>query len=268
MKRYLNRFAALVIYLSMAIGVHAQNIKDGHEYVDLGLPSGLLWATCNIGATNENEIGDYFAWGETEPSVSYTFENYKWGDYDYLTKYNANPNYGTVDNRSKLQPRDDAAQVLWGGEWRMPTMLEAAELIENCTWWTDEYLMLNVKGPNGNIIKFAFNGVKYDKDLQDFGRIGYYWLSELYSVDSYPQDARLIYVRYDDKLIDTFMYRCNGCNIRPVCPGDPSSIHNNIYPAEDKTLYYNLYGTKMVSKQKSLNIVRTGDGRTRKVLVK
>ena len=98
----------------------------------------------------------------------------------------------------------------------MPTMLEAAELIENCTVWTDEYYMLNVKGPNGNVVKFAFNGGMYDKEVFDFGQIGYYWLSELYSVDSHPQDARVIYVRFDDKLTDTFMYRCYGCNIRPV----------------------------------------------------
>jgi len=257
----------LLAMIGTAWSIHAQNIKDGHEYVDLGLPSGLLWATCNIGAANENEIGDYFAWGEVEPSIMYNFENYKWGDYDYLTKYNGNPNYGVVDNRSKLQPRDDAAQVIWGGEWRMPTMLEAAELIENCTVWTDEYYMLNVKGPNGNVVKFAFNGGMYDKEVFDFGQIGYYWLSELYSVDSHPQDARVIYVRFDDKLTDTFMYRCYGCNIRPACPGDPSGI--SIPLTTDKSItYYNINGSKLNGAKKGVNIVKSSDGKVKKLFVK
>ena len=260
-------FILLCATIAIATISRAQS-QNGHEYVDLGLPSGTLWATCNIGAANENEVGDYFAWGEVEPSIMYNFENYKWGYYDYLTKYNGNPKYGAVDNRSKLQPRDDAAQVIWGGEWRMPTMLEAAELIENCTVWTDEYYMLNVKGPNGNVVKFAFTGGKYDKDVFDFGQIGYYWLSELYDVEAYPRDARVIYVRYDDKLTNTFMNRCIGCNIRPVCPGDPSGISSPFISNKVNKTIYNMNGSQLNSAQKGMNIVKSSDGKVRKLFVK
>ena len=51
---------------------------NNHEYVDLGLPSGKLWATCNIGASSSEENGSYFAWAETEPKEYYDWSNYKY----------------------------------------------------------------------------------------------------------------------------------------------------------------------------------------------
>ena len=116
--------------------------SSDHEYVDLGLPSGTLWATCNIGATKPEEFGDYFAWGETEPKEVYDWSTYKWcgGSAISMTKYCTNDNYGNVDNKKKLEAEDDAAIANWGSEWRMPTSEEQKELVEECYMvWTDNY---------------------------------------------------------------------------------------------------------------------------------
>ncbi|MDY4512785.1 MAG: hypothetical protein SPE10_04975, partial [Paludibacteraceae bacterium] len=118
---------------------------NGHEWVDLGLPSGLKWATCNVGATKPEEYGNYFAWGETEPNTTYDWNTYKWAtatwdatdefwDLATLTKYNTDSDYSTVDNKTVLELADDAARANWGGAWRMPTDAEWTELRENCTW--------------------------------------------------------------------------------------------------------------------------------------
>ena len=134
-----------------------------HEWVDLGLPSGTLWATCNVGANTPEECGGYFAWGETEPKESYDLDNYKWcnGSRTTMTKYCTNSNYGTVDNKSELDPEDDAATVNWGSSWRMPSREQQQELITNCTW---QWVTRNgvdgglATGPNGNTIFFPAVG--------------------------------------------------------------------------------------------------------------
>ena len=112
---------------------------DDHEWVDLGLPSGTLWATCNVGANAPEEFGDYFAWGETAPKDYYDWDNYKWcnGNDSTLTKYCNDSTYGYngfVDNKVELDPEDDAAYVNWGPSWRMPTLNQTQELWQDCTW--------------------------------------------------------------------------------------------------------------------------------------
>lgn len=112
------------------------NDKSPAEAIDLGLPSGTLWASCNVGATKPEEYGDYFAWGEITPKENYSESTYKWcnGDLDKLTKYNANNSYGTVDNKKELDLADDAAYMNWGGRWRMPSLDQIKELLDNCDW--------------------------------------------------------------------------------------------------------------------------------------
>lgn len=124
----------------------------GHEYVDLGLPSGLKWATCNVGATEIYGKGEHYAWGETEVKSNYTtWENY-WlcnGTDDYMTKYNGH------DGNKILGLSDDAAYCKWGDSWRMPTQAEMQELCDNCTFESvkvEGVLGIKVKGPNGNCI--------------------------------------------------------------------------------------------------------------------
>ena len=130
---------------------------EEHEWVDLGLPSGTLWATCNVGANAPEEYGDFFAWGETEPKELYSWSTYKWcdGNQYAITKYCTSNSWGTVDNRTELEPEDDAASVNWGPSWCMPSSEQQEELAEKCTWtWTTingEYGYL-VTGPNGNTL--------------------------------------------------------------------------------------------------------------------
>ncbi len=133
---------------------------DDHEWVDLGLPSGTLWATCNVGANAPEEFGDYFAWGETAPKDYYDWDNYKWcnGDMYTLTKYcnDSTCGYnGFVDNKDELDPEDDAAYVNWGPSWRMPTVNQTQELWQDCTWQWTQVNGVNgrlVTGPNGNTL--------------------------------------------------------------------------------------------------------------------
>ncbi len=133
---------------------------DDHEWVDLGLPSGTLWATCNVGADRPGDFGDYFAWGETAPKDSYSWENYMWcyGYSSTLTKYCTNSSFGYngfVDNKAELDPVDDAAYVNWGPSWRMPTYDQLEELRTQCTWtWRikDGSYGHLITGPNGNSI--------------------------------------------------------------------------------------------------------------------
>lgn len=158
---------------------------NGHEWVDLGLPSGLKWATCNVGATNPWEYGGYYAWGETEEKDDYSWETYKWcnGSSNTMTKYCTDSIYGTVDNKTVLDHEDDVAHVKWGGSWRMPTSEELDELLNNCNW---DWVTLNgvngynVTGPNGNIIFLPAAGNKSGAEFNGLATVGYYWLGSLY----------------------------------------------------------------------------------------
>ena len=104
------------------------NIYQGHEFVDLGLPSGTLWATCNVGAKKTEDCGGYFSWGETETKPIYDRDEYVFLDYwnRSLTKYN------DKDGLTTLESADDAATANWGGNWRMPSKADFLELINNC----------------------------------------------------------------------------------------------------------------------------------------
>ncbi len=140
------RFAASLIENTV---LSHNGIENGHEWVDLGLPSGLKWATKNIGAQSETDLGDYFAWGETTTKSAYTSASYKWRNAQNgsMTKYWTNTSYGTVDYKTTLDPEDDAATQNWGGTWRMPTYAELDELARNCYWvWTSSYNGSDVAG--------------------------------------------------------------------------------------------------------------------------
>ncbi|MDO4525282.1 MAG: hypothetical protein Q4B61_08110 [Bacteroidales bacterium] len=169
--------------LEVAAKYEKLNIKCGHEYVDLGLPSGMLWAVYNVGADSLGEVGDYFAWGETEPKTDYSWSTYKWGSKDSLTKYNS------TDSLTALSAEDDAATANWGRAWRTPSMKELDELKNGCTWkWTNNFKESSVAGmvgtskTNGNTIflplSFGYNGT----DLTDKVIDGFVWSSDLSTV--------------------------------------------------------------------------------------
>ena len=190
------------------------------EYVDLGLPSGLKWATCNVGATKPEEYGDYFAWGEVEPKTTYTWSTYKYGKaVDQLTKYCNDSKYGKdgfTDNKIVLDPEDDAATANWGGAWRMPTKIEQDELRNNCIWdWITQNGVKGYKvtGPNGNSIFLPAAGYRNGTSLSGAGSSGYYWSSSLRT--SNPDYA--YYVRfYSSDVYWDYDYRYYGFIVRPV----------------------------------------------------
>jgi hypothetical protein len=169
---------------------------DNHEYVDLGLPSGTLWATCNVGANSPEEYGDYFAWGETARKVVYDWNTYKWcnGSEYTITKYCANSTYGYngfTDDKTELEPVDDAAYVNWGALWRMPTKAQQDELREKCTWtWSTRNGVKGclVIGPNNNSIFLPAAGGRYNSSPFDVNTWGYYWSRSLYL-----DNSRIVY---------------------------------------------------------------------------
>ncbi len=158
------------------------------EWVDLGLPSGLLWATCNLGASSPEEYGDYYAWGETTTKEVYDWSTYKYctvdaeGGLATLTKYNTRSDYGTPDNLTTLQAMDDVATQKLGSGARMPTAVEWSEFIENTT---AEWITLNgVNGrkftaSNGNSLFLPAAGSRFGSELYSAGDDGDYWSSSL-----------------------------------------------------------------------------------------
>ena len=186
--------------------------------VDLGLPSGTLWADRNVGADSPEAYGDYFAWGETSTKSTYNWSTYKWyrGSEDTMTKYCTDSSYGTVDNKTVLDLEDDAAYVNMGAEWRMPTYDEQKELRNKCTWtWTTQNGTngYRVIGPNGNSIFLPAAGYRNDSDLNNAGSYGLYRSASLYESNPYYAwylyfDSSYYYTRYD--------YRYYGRTVRAV----------------------------------------------------
>ena len=168
----------LIMLAVMFLGA-VGHAADGVEAVDLGLS--VKWANMNVGAKKASGFGTYFAWGETKSKDYYSWNTYAWskGDSQFLTKYS------NTDRRSQLAPVDDAAHVNLGGGWRMPTVDEFEELINNCTWeWTTQD---GVNGYNvtskktGNSIFLPITGFRYYADTQFRSIMGVYWTSSLYT---------------------------------------------------------------------------------------
>ena len=197
-------------------------IENGHEWVDLGLPSGLKWATCNVGATTPDGYGDYFAWGETSPKDNYEWSTYKYcnGSSSTLTKYNTNSDRGTVDNKTTLDLIDDAARTNWGGTWHMPTKAEQDELRNNCTWtWTTENGVNGYKvtsKTNGNSIFLPAAGNRSGTSVDNVGTYGYYWSSSLY--ESNPHSAYNLSFYSGSVYWRSSYNRFCGHTVRAVCP--------------------------------------------------
>ena len=192
-----------------------------HEYVDLGLPSGLLWATCNVGADTPEGYGDYFAWGETQPKDYYDWSTYQYcmGSYNTMTKYCNNSSYGYngfTDNLTTLLPEDDAATANWGDGWRMPTQEEFQELLDNTihTWTTQNGVNGRLfTSANGNSLFLPAAGCRWGSGLYDVGSYGDYWSSSLYT--GLPGDAWGFYFDSGYYFVD-YYYRYYGQSVRPV----------------------------------------------------
>ena len=198
------------------------------EPVDLGLS--VKWASWNVGASAPEEYGEYFAWGETELKSwvkDYSWTTYKWcnRDYNQLTKYCTKSNYGYngfVDNKTVLDPEDDAAAVNWGGKWRMPTLTECQELVNNCTiTWTTlngvygRKFTSNKSGYTDKWIFLPAAGRRDGTSLYSAGSNGGYWSSSLYT--GYPDSAYLVYFYSGYVGWGNYYGRYVGLSVRPVC---------------------------------------------------
>jgi hypothetical protein len=190
-----------------------------YEAVDLGLS--VKWAACNVGALSPWESGGYYAWGETEEKESYDWNTYKYcnGTYDSLTKYNHNENMGVVDNKMELELSDDAANVNWGGAWRMPSEDEYKELLNKCTWYSSSQngkngFLIQSK-INGNCIFLPVAGTMYKESLYEFGKIGYYRSNAIISV--MPESVDAIQCTLNRRVEWIPLSRAGGVPVRAVC---------------------------------------------------
>lgn len=197
---------------------------NGYSYVDLGLKSGLMWATFNIGATKAELLGSYFSWGETKTKERYSTLDAKWMISTGSNAYYS-PTYSKYvysDGLKTLLSEDDAASVNWGNPWRMPTSKEQKELVEACDWiWVENYNGTGVNGAygtsknNANTIFFPAAGRRYDSVCNFVGDIGQYWSASVYST----QDAYYLTIgKYDvdANTVNNTFPRHMGMTIRAV----------------------------------------------------
>lgn len=176
-----------ICYGSQVSFTTSPSIYNGHEYVDLGLPSGTLWATCNVGASLPEDYGDYFAWGETTPKTFFGWSNYRYcnGASNQLTKYCTSSDdgfNGFTDNLTILQPSDDAATANWGDGWCMPTRDQWRELKDNTnSVWTTKNGVIGrlLTATNGGSIFLPAAGLGEANGLYNCGSYGSYWSSHL-----------------------------------------------------------------------------------------
>jgi hypothetical protein len=198
-------------------------VRARPEFVDLGLPSGTLWATCNVGANTPEEYGDYFAWGETEPK-----EDYSWSTYNHcdgfpftLTKYCTDSRYSYngsfTDNLTELRAGDDAATINWGSAWQMPSSAQMLELSNNTSKiWTQQNGVYGwlFTASNGNSLFLPAAGVREDKSLYDAGSLGDYWSRSLGTDNS--DNACGLYFYLDYYFYIANYSRERGQSVRPV----------------------------------------------------
>lgn len=223
--------------------------ESNYDYVDLGLPSGTKWATCNVGATKPEESGNYFAWGEIAPKEVYSLETYIFFQEDVfckgetlckdtlckgdtlsgLSKYCTNKDWGYKtyekgklkdeykDTLTILQDTNDIATIEWGGAWRLPTDEELTELRLQCTWAS---VTLNgehgysVTGPNGNSIFLPAAGYMDASEVIAAGEQGNYWSKSSWIFNQSKSWA--IYFDADSK-DHSHCDRYLGLTVRPVC---------------------------------------------------
>ena len=246
-------------------------------YIDLGLPSGLCWATTNLGATEPEGEGLHFAWGEIEPKDNYSYNTYKWAnrleDNEYI-KYVTKDRYGFVDFRTTLDPSDDAANEALTSKWHIPTLQDAEELLRECTVEKLEYKGVEgyyIKGPNGNVIFLPAAGQKIGEDYEECTNCGRYWTSTLH--EDYQDMANVLFFNNSWSLRVDKNDRVEGLPIRPVIHRDYVAIDEvpaiDVY-AKEGTIYseldfeiYNLTGINVTHLNGSLEgiyIVKTNEG--------
>lgn len=258
-----NNYLLLSLFaVACATGVINAQTLNGHEYVDLGLPSGTMWATCNVGAKTPEDFGYYFAWGETKPKDTYYADNYMYcrfiEDEAYLTKYCSSPEKGLsgfIDVLTNLQSGDDVATANWGKDWCTPTKEQWDELIDYCGWtWMLGYY--KVLGPSGNSIIIPAAGHYDGYTVFEDGFGGRYWSSTISDDNSFR--ASYFYFREGYGRTHT-TDRYFGLSIRPVKakqePPKTMSLTGTKWKWEDEweyeSEYFNVYDyIEFISEQK------------------
>lgn len=227
-------------------GNDPQSPTDQHEAVDLDLPSGLKWASCNVGAEGSSQAGDYFAFGERDTYYQRTYASLSWkdgkeagyssesyfdctaladGDFQYFTY--------TLSGKPVLDEQDDIARIKWGGDWRMPTVSEFQELIDNCNWtWENGGYKVSSKSDSEKFIFLPAAGIFEGTSISYIGEFGAYRATSLYD----NEEDRTNVGGLSDALGITQEYyhvssalnregetprgisRFLGCSVRPVCP--------------------------------------------------
>lgn len=200
---------ALLLVLTFA----CSGKPKGAEAVDLGLPSGLKWASCNLGADSERDLGFYLAWGESEPKDHYFYDNYRFAALD--------GSQSTLDIGEIISGTQyDMARALWGEEWRLPTKEELEELIDECTWsreMLDSVAGYRVTGHSGKSIFLPAGGKNAEVDDTECC----YWSGTL--SQSLGRTAYSLYCFWDDDENDGGVkiwgeYKVFGLLVRPVKP--------------------------------------------------
>ena len=214
------------------------------DYIDLGLPSGLCWATRNVGANKPQDEGEHFAWGEVESKKDYSYKTYKWANQlknNAYIKYVTDDYYGLIDFRNTLVPDDDVANVAWGGKWHMPTKLDVEELLRECTTEFGSYYGVEgyfITGPNGNAIFLPGAEQWEDTDYTERGRGGNYWTSTLN--EDTQSKAYILQFNLTNIDLDDYVSRTNGLVVRPVILRDYVGIDEveaiKVY-ASEHTIY-------------------------------
>jgi len=222
MKKLTKALASIMLIVAtlFVAGCEKEVSQPSNDWVDLGLPSGLLWATRNVGATSPEDYGDYFAWGETTPKNIYNWSTYRYcnGNGNELTKYCSYSDYGYdgyTDNLTILQPGDDAATANYGG--RTPTKDDWQELMNNTTG--SPMTVNGVNGlcftsSNGNSIFLPSAGFHWDDSLSYADSYGYYWSSS-FNTGS-PNFAWYFYFDSLNHGMNNYGYRIHGRTVRAV----------------------------------------------------
>ncbi len=226
-----HRYDYLGLRLALSDTGHSSSLTPG-EAIDLGLPSGTKWASCNVGASSPEEYGGYYAWGETEEKDVYNWSTYKWmnegqSSWSQINKYTFADGQtsacwyrdGTFigDGKTTLDPEDDVATVKWGSGWQMPTCEQMEELYTQCS---SEWITLNgvygrkFTGPNGNSIFLPAAGFRNDAGLHFAGSDGDYWSRSLYTF--YSDYAYGLYFHSGGIYWSNDGYRSDGQSVRPV----------------------------------------------------
>ena len=206
------------VYATLEVTVTGDGYHEP-EPVNLGLTSGIYWASFNLGATAPEEYGDYFAWGETDAKTSFSWSNYKYcnGTEMSLTKYNTMASFGSVDDITSLQHSDDPCKKLVTYTWMMPTKDNFDELMSECTWTPvtqNGVKGYKVTGKNGKYIFLPAAGYKNGADLENGGTYGYYWSKDLFT--NYPSRANYLFFNDNKNVTFSLGNRMAGHTIRPV----------------------------------------------------